>query len=135
MQNLRPSNIKVIFQRPSCGYPIAVALGFIAGTAPVARAASNAGTFSSERSHFLRLRERSRIGQKLFHGSKMATDFYLRTFHVRATRQTAPQNDSALAGRAFQFGEKVSIRFDSRYRIDFFDSIRFGNLINLPLVH
>ena len=28
-----------------------------------------------------------------------------------------------------------SIRFDFRYRIDFFDSIRFGNLINLPLVH
>jgi len=27
-----------------------------------------------------------------------------------------------------------SIRFDSRYGIDFFDSIRFGNLINLPLV-
>jgi len=39
--------------------------------------------------------------------------------------------------RAFQFGQKSldSIRFDSRYRIDFFDSIRFGNLINLPLVH
>ena len=32
-------------------------------------------------------------------------------------------------------GKKVSIRFDFRYRIDFFDSIRFGNLINLPLVH
>ena len=35
-------------------------------------------------------------------------------------------------------GEKSfdSIRFDSRYRIDFFlDSIPFGNLINLPLVH
>jgi len=32
-------------------------------------------------------------------------------------------------------GKKDSIRFDSRYRIDFFDSIRFGNLINLPLVH
>ena len=32
---LRPSNIKVIFQRPSCGSPIAVASGFIAGTAPV----------------------------------------------------------------------------------------------------
>jgi len=32
-------------------------------------------------------------------------------------------------------GKKVSIRFDSRYRIDFFDSIQFGNLINLPLVH
>ena len=34
-------------------------------------------------------------------------------------------------------GEKSfdSIRFDSRYRIDFFDSIRFINLINLPLVH
>jgi len=32
-------------------------------------------------------------------------------------------------------GKKVSIRFDSRYRINFFDSIRFGNLINLPLVH
>jgi len=35
MQNLRPSNIKVIFQRPPCGPPIAVASGFIAGTAPV----------------------------------------------------------------------------------------------------
>jgi len=33
MQNLRPSN--VIFQRPSCGARIAVASGFIAGTAPV----------------------------------------------------------------------------------------------------
>jgi len=32
-------------------------------------------------------------------------------------------------------GKKVSIRFDSRYRIDFFYSNRFGNLINLPLVH
>jgi len=32
-------------------------------------------------------------------------------------------------------GKKVSIRFDSRYRIDFFDSIRFANLINLPLLH
>jgi len=31
MQNLRPSNIKVIFQRSSCGSPIAVA----SGTAPV----------------------------------------------------------------------------------------------------
>ena len=37
MQNLRPSNIKVIFQRPSCGSPTAVASGFIAGAAPVAR--------------------------------------------------------------------------------------------------
>ena len=35
MQNLRPSNIKVIFQRPSCGSPIAVASGFIAGTGGV----------------------------------------------------------------------------------------------------
>ena len=36
--------------------------------------------------------------------------------------------------RAFQFGQKSidSIRFDYRYRIDFFDSIRFGDLINLP---
>ena len=42
-----------------------------------------------------------------------------------------------LSTRAFQFGQKSfhSIRFDSRYRIDFFDSIRFGNLIHLPLVH
>jgi len=32
-------------------------------------------------------------------------------------------------------GKKVTIRFDSRYRIDFFDSIRFANLINLPLLH
>ena len=30
--------------------------------------------------------------------------------------------------------KKLSIRFDFRYRIDFF-SIRFGNLINLMLVH
>jgi len=35
MQNLRPSNINAIFQRPSCGSPIAVASGFIAGTAAV----------------------------------------------------------------------------------------------------
>ena len=35
MQNLRPSNIKVIFQRPSCRSPMVVASGFIAGTAPV----------------------------------------------------------------------------------------------------
>ena len=41
-----------------------------------------------------------------------------------------------LQARAFQFGQKSfdSIRFDSRYRIDFFDSIRFANLINLPLL-
>jgi len=32
-------------------------------------------------------------------------------------------------------GKKVSIRFDYRYRIEFFDSIRFANLINLPLLH
>jgi len=36
-QNLRPSNDTVIFQRPSCGANIAVASGFIAGTAPVVR--------------------------------------------------------------------------------------------------
>jgi len=35
IQNLRPSNIKVIFQQPYCGSPIAVASGVIAGTAPV----------------------------------------------------------------------------------------------------
>jgi len=35
MQNLRPSNTKVIFQRPSCGSHMAVAPGFIAGTDPV----------------------------------------------------------------------------------------------------
>ena len=37
IQNLRSSNVKVTFQRPSCGSPIAVASGFIAGTAPVHR--------------------------------------------------------------------------------------------------
>ena len=42
---------------------------------------------------------------------------------------------SSMPSRAFQFGQKVSILFDSRYRIDFFDSIRFANLINLPLLH
>jgi len=35
MQNLRPSNDTVIFQRPSCGANIAVASLFIAGTGPV----------------------------------------------------------------------------------------------------
>ena len=30
---------------------------------------------------------------------------------------------------------KKKFQFDSRYRIDFFDSIRFANLINLPLLH
>ena len=39
------------------------------------------------------------------------------------------------AGEHSNSGEKVSIRFDSRYRIDFFHSIRIGNLINLPIVH
>jgi len=38
MRNLRPSNLKVIFQRPSCGSPTAVASGFIASTAAVFRA-------------------------------------------------------------------------------------------------
>ena len=38
MRNLRPSNLKVIFQRPSCGSPTAVALDFIASTAAVFRA-------------------------------------------------------------------------------------------------
>jgi len=41
MQNLRPSNVKVIFRRPSCGFPIAVASGFIAGTAPVVEMRNN----------------------------------------------------------------------------------------------
>jgi len=44
MQNLRPSNIKVIFQRPSCGSPIAVASGFIAGTASVIQTVSTKHT-------------------------------------------------------------------------------------------
>ena len=40
--------------------------------------------------------------------------------------------------RAFQFGQKkVSVRFYSIFATEsiFFDSIRFDNLINLPLVH
>jgi len=74
MQNLRPSNIKVIFQRLSCGSPIAVASGFIAGTVPVARAASNAGTFSSERSHFCAYGSAPELDKNCSHSSKMATD-------------------------------------------------------------
>ena len=57
------------------------------------------------------------------------------TFYVF---QSHSPGRSARDSRAFQFGQKkvsISIRFDSRYRIDFLDSIRFGNLINLPLVH
>ena len=41
VQNLHPSYIKVIFQRPSCRSPIAVASGFIAVTAPVVRPMSS----------------------------------------------------------------------------------------------
>jgi len=37
MQNLRPSDDTVIFQRPSCGTKIAVASLFIAGKAPVVK--------------------------------------------------------------------------------------------------
>jgi len=46
----------------------------------------------------------------------------------------APSTD--LRYRAFQFRQK-KFRFDSILAIEsiFFDSIRFGNLINLPLVH
>jgi len=44
MQNLRPSNIKVMFQRPSCGSPTAVASGLIAGTGPVAGAITCVGS-------------------------------------------------------------------------------------------
>ena len=61
-------------------------------------------------------------------------------FNVRSKADMSRLNlrNSVLSRpRAFQFGQKSfdSIRFDFRYRIDFFDSIRFGNLINLPLVH
>ena len=42
MQNLRPSNDTVIFQRPSCGANIAVASRFIAGTGPVVTPAHDA---------------------------------------------------------------------------------------------
>jgi len=45
-----------------------------------------------------------------------------------------PLDSDVASARAFQFGQK-KFRFDSRYRIDFFDSIRFANLINLSLVH
>ena len=42
-----------------------------------------------------------------------------------------------MLARAIQFGKKSfdSIRFDSRTESIFFDSIRFANLINLPLLH
>jgi len=62
-------------------------------------------------------------------------------FYLNITAQGASnlcqwrRQDLEVGGRAFQFWKKVSIRFDSRYRIDLFDSIRLGNLINLPLVH
>ena len=63
--------------------------------------------------------------------AKLSTSFF--------SELSPRDNSSVLRGREFQFGQKKfrfdSIRFDSRYRIDFFDSIRFGNLINLPLVH
>ena len=48
-------------------------------------------------------------------------------------RQSTEGKHYCLISRAFQFGQK-KFRFDSRYRIDFFDSIRFANLIHLPLV-
>jgi len=57
------------------------------------------------------------------------------------TNGLAPSKDwhtkFSVVSRAIQFGQKSfdSIRFDSHYRIDFFDSIRFANLINLPVVY
>jgi len=39
-----------------------------------------------------------------------------------------------LFSRAFQFGQK-KFRFDSILAIESIFSIRFGNLINLPLIH
>ena len=37
MQNLRPSNVKVIFQRPSCGYPYSGGFGFHCRYCPCGR--------------------------------------------------------------------------------------------------
>jgi len=56
-----------------------------------------------------------------------------------AERRAAKRRAAApllLGTRAFQFGQK-KFRFDSILATEsiFFDSIRFGNLINLPLVH
>jgi len=51
MQNLRPSNDTVIFQRPSCGANIAVASGFIAGTAPVAQTEGNKNDVNKNTGH------------------------------------------------------------------------------------
>jgi len=58
----------------------------------------------------------------------------------RAGRQQQTRRSSVrrLDARAFQFGQKkVLIRFDSILVTEsiFFDSIRFANLINLPLLH
>jgi len=46
------------------------------------------------------------------------------------------QHTGTVQGRAFQFGQK-KFRFDSILATEwiFFVSIRFANLINLPLVH
>ena len=50
----------------------------------------------------------------------------------------APRRAAATAHYSIPIrAKKVSIRFDSIFATEsiFFDSIRFGNLINLPLVH
>jgi len=52
MQNLRPSNIKVIFQRPSCGSPIAVASGFIA-VLPLCSAAKHSTIRNIAERHYI----------------------------------------------------------------------------------
>ena len=51
-------------------------------------------------------------------------------FGVRQGSVLSPVEHSNSGKKSFDL-----IRFDSRYRIDFFDSIRFANLIHLPLVH
>jgi len=60
MQNLRPSNIEVIFQRPSCESPIVVASGFIEGIAPVVE--QGCVTFGHPSVHPVRLPHAAAVG-------------------------------------------------------------------------
>ena len=62
------------------------------------------------------------------------TSFGETSGYVRETPKSAWQRGRATQGRAFQFGQK-KFRIDSILATESIFSIRFGNLINLPLVH
>ena len=133
MQHLRPSNIKVIFQRPSCrwslcnGSPVVGGFRFQCRYCPCGRRRQRVAAAASGQRHMLWSEGQLHVVQLRVEAAGR------RSTVVNWVETTEPLShgtfsmSSPAAHRAFQFGQKSfdSIRFDSRYRIDFFrlDSI------------